>query len=349
MNLLAITKLFKKALSFVTLLTMFSTSAHARLTDLRAYGPLSVRTQNPLYLQLLALPIESTQTLNKKQFETQLTTTFSNLYERQGFGATQLTFDMEIWRTALNVSYGITDNFDLKIEFPFITNAGGFLDSFIQAYHNAFGFPNGGRNLTANGQFQFTLAQNGITLFDYPQTGFGFSDVTIRGKYLALHHIAKFPIQLAIAPYLKLPTGEASRGLSNGHFDFGTQVLAETQIGKRFHLISQVGGVFLTGADNYGALLNTAFFQFGQSVEFQIRDGWSILAELTGNTSAFKNVSARELSDPVVDLNIGFAGEFPLRRSPLDEFFYQFSFGEDVMGTGPSVDFSVLFLAGVRY
>jgi hypothetical protein len=338
-----------KQISFLLAIAMLAPHiAVARIQDLRSSGPLSTRSQNPLYLQFLGMPIESAQTLNKHQMESSAETTFSNVFEKRVSGTTQVSFDMEIWRTALTYKYGATDNLDFKIELPFLTTGGGFLDSFIQGYHDAFGFPNGGRNRFPNGTFDFQLTQGGTTVFNYADTDFGLSDITLRAKYLIPKLPFKLPIKIALATYLKLPTGKLTEGASSGYPDLGETLLIETRL-KRFHFVTQAGVAILTGHDKMASLLRNFYFQFGQSVEFQILDGLSAIAQVTGNTSAFKNVTAQELKSPVVDLNLGVAGTFPLHHKIFDEFYYQFSFGEDVTAIGPSVDFSVLWLVGVRY
>jgi hypothetical protein len=322
--------------------------SHARTVDRRVYGPLPTRTQNPILLQFLGLALESPQTLNRHEFASELQTTFSNLYEVSLIGNTRMTLDMELWRTVFVQEYGVTDNLDVRFELPFLTNSGGFIDSFVQSYHRFFGFPNGGRNRTANDQYRFTLSQGGRTLFDHAASPFGLSDLTLRAKWMIPKTLLNPPFKLAVAPSVKIPTGRVTKGLSSGRFDFGLGVLAEKAFG-RFHLVSQAGLVILGGHETIGALVNRAFVQFGQSVEFQIMDGWSAVLQLTGNTAAFKNIDAKALKGPAVDFTTGFAGSFPLRRGFFDEFYYKFSFSEDITSTGPSVDFSTLFAAGLRY
>jgi hypothetical protein len=70
--------------------------------------------------------------------------------------------------------------------------------------------------------------------------------------------------------------------------------------------------------------------------------------QLTGNSSAFKQVQDTELAGTILDLSVGLAGTVVLRRNSKAQFFYQAAFSEDVLGSGPSVDFAVLFLAGIR-
>lgn len=328
-------------LSFI----LFPHTTHAKITDLRASGPLQTRLQNPLYLQFLTLPIESAQTLNQNQYETFFQTAFSNVFELEVSGTTVLRFDMEMWRQALTFKYGITDNIETGIELPFIINGGGFLDGSLNWYHDFWGLPNSGRELVPNNEFAFTLIQNGQTLIDYPSTLFGLSDVILRAKYLFLTSPSwKF----AFSPAIKIPIGSSTKGFSSGHFDFGAEILAEKRL-RRFHFVTQVGLVYVTGHKFLEPILKKTFVQFGQSAEFQIIDGLSLITQLTGNSTLFKNISANDLSKIALDLNVGFAGNFPLVHPFLDELFYQFSFGEDITSTGPSVDFTTFFLIGVRY
>lgn len=326
---------------------LLSPPSHARITDSRSYGPLKTRVQNPLYLQFITLPIESAQTLNATQFETELQTAYSNVFEFEpaGLGNTSMRIDMEQWRTALTLGYGVTDNFDVKLEIPFVSTTAGFLDGFVQWYHNLFGFPNGGRSLVPNHEYRNQIVQNGTTIADYPASALGPSDMILRGKYLLP---LDWPVKVALVPALKIPTGTITKGFSSGNLDLGSTVLVEKNL-RRFHFVSQLGGAWISGHNSLESILKKYLVQFGQSAEWQIADGVSLIAQLTGNSSLFKNVSADELKKIALDLNIGLAGSFPLEHEYFDEFYYQFSFGEDVIGYGPSVDFTTLFLVGVRY
>lgn len=323
-------------------------TAWAGIVNLKSSGPLLTRTQHPLYLQFLAMPMESPKTLHRQQFETILTTTFSNLFEYDLDGQTQYNLDMEVWRTSLIFGYGLTDTLDVRIEVPMITNSGGFMDGTIQWYHNLFGFPNGGRDLVSNNQFSYSFTQNGNTLLNHSSTPLGLSDMSLRLKFL-LSDYTQMPFQLSLVPYLKIPTGQSSKGLGSGHFDVGFSLFAKKDILKRFYWFSQLGVIALGGQNHLDPILKNLSLAFGQSFEFQILDGLSVITQLTGNTSFFRDIDSSDLKKIVLDLNVGFAGSFPLNHSLFHEFYYQWSFSEDVLSQGPSVDFSVLFLAGVKY
>jgi hypothetical protein len=312
-----------------------------------SYGPLQTRSQNPLYLQLLALPMEAPHTLQRREVETTLHTTFSNVFEHNITGNTLLNLDMELWRTALVFGYGLGRRIDIKIELPFVTNGGGFLDGFVQDFHDTFGFPDGGRELVDENQFRYTLIQNSVELFNHDTQFFGLADLVVRIKIFILE-TRQLPVHVALIPYVKFPIGRQSQGLSSGRFDAGLALLAQKSWGD-FSVTSHVGGVILGGHKSIDNLLRRGFVSFGQSIEYRIVSHLALIVQLTGNTSAFQNVEGTPLSDIVLDLNIGAAGAWVLRRDSKTQFFYQVSFTEDVLSKGPSVDFSVFFLVGVRY
>lgn len=336
----------KKKVVILFLILFFCGNASAKILDLRPSGPLLTRSQNPLYLLFVATPWESPHTVNRGQFETTLNTTFSNIFEYDQTGNTRLNVDMELWRTAIDVTYGLTDQIDVKIEIPVISNSGGFLDPFIQWYHSTLGVPNGGRQFVANGQFTYTLSQNGTTLVNYSSCGLCLSDMSIRFKYQINQDF--LPLEIAIAPILKLPTGAKSHGFGSGRFDGGLAFLAQKSL-KRFHLTTELGLGVLGGHEALDPILRSTYFSFGQSLEFQINNAIAVIGQLTGNTGVFHDVDGSPLSSVALDLNIGFAGNITLEHTWLDEFTYQLSFGEDILSLGPSVDFSALLSIGVRY
>lgn len=334
-------------ISLLILVIVFSPlSVLAKITTYKSHGPLHTRTQNPLYLQLIAMPMESTQTVLKNHFEATLSTTYSNVFEFDQVSNTMLNLDMEIWRTALTSAYGLTDNFDVKVEIPFISNGGGFFDPVVQWHHNLFNLPNGGRELVSDNLFNYNVTQGGTNLINHSSTPLGLSDISLRFKY-ALDDKISLPFSLSVAPYLKLPTGRSAKGLGSGAFDGGVSLFAEKQI-KRFTTTTQVGTTFLGNGEGTSIQRNF-FFSFGESLSFQLWQNFSPIVQIIGNTSAHNNVDTSDLKQIVLDLNIGFAGDIPVKQGWIEEFFYQASFSEDIMGTGPSVDFSVLLLVGMRH
>lgn len=316
------------------------------MTRTKPLGPIKSQSQNPVLLGFLAMPLESPQTLAPNRYDVSFQTTFSNIFEYDQTGQTQTYLDMEIWRLALNFGYGLTKSLDVNITLPLISQSGGFLDGFIQGYHKAFGFPNGGRDRVNNGGFQYRIEQNGTTLMNLSQTGFALSDLSVRLKWLISKHI-KIPFKLSLASYVKLPTGKSSSGLSSGNADAGLSLFGEKSLG-RFHFVSQIGLGLLGAHEQLSSIQKRTGFYFGQSIEWAASNKTSLVAQVTGQTAPFENVDTTDLSQINLDLNLGVVGTYPL-KGYFKEWYYQFSFAEDVLSTGPSVDFSIYLMSGVHF
>lgn len=317
------------------------------VSDYHTYGPLPIRTQNPLYLLFLNDSLDRASTLSKGDFSTSLETSFSNLFERQvrtvGIG---MDLDMEIIRTAINFGYGVTDRYEVGLQIPFLSFSGGFLDAFIQNFHNFFGLPNAGREQVANGRFSYLVTQNGATLYQVDQSAFRLSDIVVTNK-LRIFDETKFIPAISLKGLLKIPTGSRVEGTGSGQPDFGFSILAEKSY-KRFHSYTLLGVVFLGNHSNLNPILRNGAFTFGQGFEFNIFEHLSVIAQISGVTSIFKGTGISNLSEPVLDLTIGFTGEVPLKKT-FKKIRYLAAFTEDPTGTGPSVDFTLYFNVGIEY
>lgn len=313
-----------------------------------AFGPLPVRSQNPLYLLYIAQPLESTQTTTARHFQTSLETTFTNLFERH-LRTTGLSvdMDMESSRTAIIQKYGLFKNHELTLEIPFFSTSGGFMDAFVQGYHNTFGLPNSGREFVRNGRYSFEVLSNGVSIYSPQQTPFRAGDITV-GQKIRVYDESQFLPALAIRTSIKLPTGSPSYGTGSGKVDVSFSLLAEKSI-RRFHLYSQVGFSVLGRQDELEDFQKRGTIYFSQAVEFNLVSWLSLVAQIDFVSPLLKNTNLPEVSEPALDLTIGFTGEAPIKNMFFDKVFYKAAFMEDPTGSGPATDFTAFFQTGIRY
>ncbi len=340
----------KKTLFISLFLYFFSLSAHAKIFHPQHYfvhGPLPVRTQNPFFLLFASLPMETTSVLEKGEWSFDLSNAYSNLFEHHltstGFG---VDIDMELNRTAFRVDYGITPRIQMGLELPFLSTSGGFLDSFVQGYHHAFGFPNGGRDTVDNGRFSYRITRNGKTFYRVSQQGFQVGDLTWHQKFNFVDETKGFPA-LSLHGVIKLPTGSLNGGSGSRRPDVGLSLIAQKSW-RWFHSITQMG--FLSFGDNerLAPLVKKGAFVFGQSFEFNLSTPLSFIAQVDVMSSVFKNGVIEELREPICDLTFGIAGEFPLKNNK-EKIFTKIGFTEDASSVGPSVDFTLFFDVGLKY
>lgn len=310
-------------------------------------GPLSTRSQNPLYLQFISDRLEPVETLPMHRIASSLDFSLSNLFERRRRNTgTGIDLDMEMYRTGITFHYGVLSNYEIGLELPFLHFSAGFLDGFIQGYHNAFGFPNAGRQRVDKNRFSYLITQDGAAIYQVNQSDFGPGDLVFYQKARLMDEKKILPA-LATKALIKLPTGSPTAGTGSGAADFSFSFLGEKSW-KRLHSTTQLGFDILGKHKILSDIQRSSAFHFGQAFEFNLRNHLSLVAQITGNTSFFKNVTISELSEPVLDLTFGVSGEV-LPKKTFRKIRYEVAFTEDPLTTGPSVDIAILLKAGIEY
>lgn len=315
--------------------------------DYESFGPFDSRIQNPIYLQNLWLTPRRAEVLPEGTFELSLNSAFSNLFEKQNNANYALNLDMEVWRPALSMEYGITRDFEIGIEIPFFHTSGGFLDSFIQKFHKAFGLPNGGRDQVQNGLFRYQLASGGADLFDYSSTKFGLGDITLRFKNQFAGEDSDWPA-LAWFADLKFPTGSKSHGIGSGAPDFGLGVALDASW-KRLHGYVNTAYYVIGGNSDFENLMHSELFAFMIAGEVSIIPTLSVLVQLQGGTPMLKGTGLENWDGVPMDLVVGFRGEERDVLGELGDLVWQFGFAEDITSRGPSIDFTVYASVGFRF
>lgn len=317
------------------------------VSSFRGHGPIPARTQNPLYLLFVTDWPDTTNTAPKKHWGLDLEVAFSNIFERHpqanGIG---IDLDMELVRTAINVRYGLSKTREFGLQLPFVSLFNGFLDPFIQGYHDFFGLPNAGRDQVGNNRYRYEITRNGASLFRVDEEPLGPADLMIWYKWRFVEENKFFPA-LAFRTLLKLPTGLPAQGTGSGRPDGGLTLIAEKNL-KRVHVYSQMGLMFLGGHAELDPILHPLAVSFAQTIEFNLFEYVSLVAQLNGSSPIFKGTTIHDLAEPLLDLVVGFTGEIPLNRRH-HRLYFRGGFSEDPLSIGPSVDFSVFANVGLTY
>lgn len=311
-----------------------------------SFGPISLREQNPVYMQNLGLTPAKAEVLPFGSVELRADSAYSNLYEYEMNAANRLDLDMEVWRTDFWLTAGVRDDMEVGMDIPVYHMSGGFLDSFISGFHNLFGFPNGGRESVANNRFDYSFRTAGTERFGFPPVTAGLGDITFRLKHQVAGEDDDWP-DLSWFAEFKIPTGKASRGLGSGTADFGLGTILSASY-KRIHGHFNAAYYVLGGNERLTGFMNNQMFAYSVAGEVTLLPTWSLVAELNGSTPLLDNSGLDKWDGVPLDLVIGFRGEEKdiFRNGDL---FWQFGFSEDVTSKGPSVDFTVLFSIGFRF
>lgn len=154
---------------FVSLLIILVLSSKAFTFD----GPLQVKNQFPLFLHIDAPYLESASI--EDSFSASLS--HSSVYLVRNSSGWSMGLDMEI--TELNFMFrkNIKDFIELGVELPLISFNSGFMDDFLNSYHNAFGFPDYGRSNRPDNEFLYEVRRKGVLIVKGESGLIGVGDI----------------------------------------------------------------------------------------------------------------------------------------------------------------------------
>lgn len=331
---------------FLFLVSCFLLPTSGLSSEFTPKGPLTLRNQNPIYLEFLNLQPGRAVAISKGVYEIRIDNAYSNIYE-EGYGPNNsLLLDMELLRTALCFNAGIYDGMEAGIEIPFLRLDSGFLDGFIQKYHNIFGLPNSGREHVPNNSFTYRFSENGAPIYQIGEQAFNLGDVTLDFKHNFINEGRLVPA-VAWQFYFKIPTGARSKGLGSGDPDFGFTALLEKSH-KRWHGYLNLGYFVNGGHKQLEKYINDVYFTFVLGGELSVSRPVSVVAQVTGGTPLLKGADFIQWDSFPMDLQLGVKGEHPLKGAKR-RITWQAAFTEDINPDGPSIDFTVLGSIGYKF
>ncbi len=216
-------------------------------------------------------------------------------------GAETVILDGETLRGTLAVRRALGAAWTVGLDLPYVRHSGGFLDSAIDAWHNLFGLPNGGRELRAEDLLQFELRRAGVAVnrLTQPQTGIG--DVTLTAARLF------GSAGLELHGRVKLSTGDAQRFTGSGGTDVSVMLIQQRpRLGpQRWHGYYWGAGVVVLDQVDLSALVAEDYLLVGLAGSaFQLTPRVNLKAQLELHSAPFK-AEVEELGDPSVQLSFG--------------------------------------------
>ena len=151
-----------------------------------------------------------------------------------------ILLDGETLRTTLCASRGFGERFEAGIELPVVTQGGGFMDGFIEGWHDFFGLPQGGRLNAPRNRLLYLYDRDGNSRLQVTKGSTGIGDLRLTGgSQLYLSEGGA----VALRGSLKLPTGDSSGLLGSGSTDLALWLSAD-----RDFLFSSFGHAAVFGA-----------------------------------------------------------------------------------------------------
>lgn len=297
------------SLALLSCLTAQAGAADMEITPFRTVN------QSPL-AQIFGLPAETGATITPTgHFSVSLTQDVASQFTFSESAREGIILDGESYRWTLAARYGIGPRFEAGIEIPYIIYGGGFLDGFVEEWHNIFQLPQGGRDSAPRDRLNFSHAKDGVRKLGMDRAGSGIGDITLTAG-MRLHDALDDDSRqsLALRASLKLPSGDSGSLRGSGGTDAALSLCAGmirfTEWGS-LGLFGSLGGMVLGDgevlADQQNNLAGFGTLGLGWGPT-----GWiSFKLQLNWNTPLFRGSSLDELSATSLMLVSGGALKLP--------------------------------------
>jgi hypothetical protein len=270
-------------------------------------GPLPTRTQHPLALIFPGMTPRRATTVEPGQNEALVTLAYSSIFEVNGKAGDRVAFDGELARGSVRIRHGLDAESDLEVEIAAIYATSGFLDAFVQDFHQSTRFADGGRSEVENDQFAMFLREDGERIFEVEEDRVSLADLPIVWTRRIVHEGEGVPA-VALRACLELPTGSFERGAGNEKVDYAAGALAEKSF-ERWTVTGSVDWIFTqrpssfvgTGVDVSDLLV----LQNGW--EYRWTEHTSLLAQLSWTSPMTDDFDFEEINREILDVGVGFS------------------------------------------
>jgi thiol-disulfide isomerase/thioredoxin len=273
------------------------------------YGPLNLRSQSPFQSLRLGIVPRTPSTLARGQHQVRVGGTWSNIWsndrgsfdpENGDYGPYLL--DYETFDATLAYAYGLSDTFQIEVEYEQRWRFGGGMDSLIEAFHDLFSLGQAGRTEWPRDETHiFVHPENGsppVSLSGSDAGGVFARDLLMTFQHNVTCGTARWPaISWAV-------TGRYSLGnpgdLEGSAFDLGLSAAASRRFG-RFYAYLTLGYVWYGSDGVYGLELETTQFTVLAAAEWRFKPRMSLTLQYLGTQGVAKDLGVfSETSNEVV-------------------------------------------------
>jgi hypothetical protein len=209
----------------------------------------------------------------------------------------------------------------------------GFMDGFLNSYHDAFGFPDYGRSRRPDNKFLYEVRKNGQLILRGESGRIGIGDAKLSVK----KRIVKGDPAISIRGDIEFPTGDAESGYGNGSFDEGITILIDKQLSSIFKSYLNFGIVFPGDFKGYDKVGFKEFMHSGAALEAMVWKDISFIGQVVIQGSPFPQTGIAEVDRTAVLLSLG--GRYHAGNNSVE-----FSLTEDPNTAGaPDITFNFTF------
>jgi hypothetical protein len=189
-------------------------------------APFYTQNQSPL-VQIFGLPsIGDPAVVHSQKVDLRLIVDLANNFVNDMTSNESIVLDGQSTRFSLDARYGIAKNFEVGLVIPYLFEAGGFTDGFIDWYHNTFGFTAGGRDQAPKNRLLYQYQKDRQVRLNVDQSSHGIGDIQFTGAFQLYRNPDKPSRAVSLRTSLKLPTGDSDNLHGSGSTDLSLWMTA---------------------------------------------------------------------------------------------------------------------------
>lgn len=327
------------ALVVLTVFMVFWAGRAAAASE--GFGPFPVRNFQAFQQLVLGMPGDRATVLKPQEWDLRVELAETASVYREQTPQITAVVKFETLRSGVFFRYGLTERLEIGAELPILYRSRGFLEGAITQVERLTTGVAPVRAGFKDASFAFNITRNGGPLFKGADDHVGLGDMTLSGKYQVMKQEFGLPaVSLRFA--LKLPTGDEDRTFGSGRTDLGVGLAVDKALSERWMLYGNLNGILPTGRVaglEVGPMLTGL-----AAVEYRWSPTFSLVAQLEGYTSPFRNTGTAFLDKGVTEGTLGFS------YLASDRYLWQVYGVENIdYPTGSAADFTLATVLTYRF
>ncbi len=302
-------------------------------------GPVPIKDNFLVSHRTLQMIPRGAEIVSEDAWEASLSLNWSN-----SFGTRRGRFfriDGETVETVAGVSYGATDWLEVGIDIPLLWRGGGSMDSFIEGFHDLFGYSNGDRDRFDEDDYNVTITDDDGGLYDEDDEGFDLGNVTLRARANLTDGGTWLPA-VTLGLELRPPTHTGDEISGSDGVDAGLFAYLSKHVAGDFYLHLHGGGMFYSDPDLGDIDLKDVRGVFGFAIEWACTDATSIFAQALYQSSQFQEGGGNLQ-------NFAFTYALGMKTEPWKDVEFHLGLVENEFKYDNSADFGVQIGAKIGF
>ena len=301
-----------------------------------ASEPLYVKNLSPV-AGLFGLPSQRTaRPTEHGAFAAALHSSIASHYVNDSKADEFLNLDGETLRFALELRYGLVENWDVQLEVPWLDHSGGNLDKAIDNWHDFWGMSDGGRSRVPRDLIDYTYLTGREAVFRLEDSESGIGDTSLSTTW-SFHRDDRSAASLVLG--YKFGTGDEEKFTGSGADDafvalrFSGDHMSDLPLS--WH--GQLGYLRAGESDLIEDYQEQDFWFAGVTMDWRFASNWSLLVQFDGHRAPMSS-DITGIGDDAVMIAVGTRWQFAKHWSG------EISVIEDIrVETAPDVTFQASF------